>query len=70
MREPAIAPARPMTMKRTLGTLLATAALVATAGCGSTSSSTASGPDSPTPGPIAGAHVLPLISLTGGGGRV
>lgn len=56
-------------MRRPLGALLASAALVATAGCGS-SSSTSTGPDSPSPGPIAGAHVLPLISLTGGGGRV
>src|SRR4051794_39781760 len=70
MREPAITSARPITMKRTLGTLLAAGALMATAGCGSTSSSTAAGPDSPTPGPITGAHVLPLISLTGGGGTV
>jgi hypothetical protein len=57
-------------MNRTLGALLATAALVTTAGCGSSTSSTATGVDSPTPGPIAGAHVLPLISVTGGGGQV
>jgi hypothetical protein len=70
MREPTIDPARPITMKRALAALLATGALMATAGCGSTSSSTASGPDSPAPGPIHGAHVLPLISLTGAGGTV
>ncbi len=61
-------------MRRILGTLVATAALAATAGCGSSnSSSTASdtaGPDSPGPGPVAGATVLPLVSQTGGGGRV
>jgi hypothetical protein len=57
-------------MKRTLGSLLATAALLTTAGCGSSSSSTAAGPDTPPPGPITGARVLPLISVTGGGGTV
>jgi hypothetical protein len=57
-------------MRRTLGALFATTALLATAGCGSTTSSTTAGPDSPSPGPISGAHVLPLISMTGGGGRV
>ena len=56
-------------MRRPLGSLLASAALVATAGCGSSSSSTSAAPDSPSPGPSAGAGVLPLISLTGGGGR-
>ncbi len=61
-------------MRRILGTLVATAALAATAGCGSaTSSSTvsaSSGPDKPSAGPIAGATVLPLISQTAGGGQV
>lgn len=57
-------------MRRTLGTLLATAALGVTTACGSATSSTATGPDSPGPGPVAGAHVYPLISMTGGGGRV
>jgi len=68
-------------MRHLLGTLLATAALAATAGCGSATSSAESGDcpsrpscdgltDGPTPGPIAGAEVLPLISQTGGGGRV
>jgi hypothetical protein len=57
-------------MRRTLGTLFATTALMATAGCGSSTSSTTTGPANPTPGPVAGAHVYPLISLTGGGGRV
>jgi hypothetical protein len=61
---------RPIPMNRTLGTLLATGALLATAGCGSSSPSTANGADSPTPGPVTGAQVLPLISQTGGGGRV
>jgi hypothetical protein len=70
MTEPAATAPRPIRVTRTLGSLLATAALMATAGCGSTSSSTASGPDSPTPGPITGAHVLPLVSVTGGGGTV
>ncbi|WP_151083360.1 hypothetical protein [Nocardioides cynanchi] len=56
-------------MKRTLGTLLATASLLAVAGCGS-SSSTVDGPAGPTAGPITGATVLPLISVTGGGGTV
>ena len=57
-------------MRRTLGTILATAALATTAGCGSSTSSTAAAPDSPSAGPVTGARVLPLISLTGGGGRV
>ena len=57
-------------MRRTLGTLVATAALATTVGCGSTTSSTAAGPDSPSAGPITGAKVLPLISLTGAGGQV
>jgi len=57
-------------MRRILGTLMATAALAATAGCGSSTSSATAGPDSPSAGPIAGAKVLPLISLTGGGGQV
>jgi hypothetical protein len=68
--EPAVTAPRPIPVKRILGTLFAIAALAATAACGSASSSTAAGPDSPGPGPITGAHVLPLISLTGGGGRV
>jgi hypothetical protein len=70
MTEPPGAGPRPFTMKRTLGSLLATATLLAMAGCGASSSSTVAGPDTPTPGPITGAHVLPLISMTGGGGRV
>lgn len=61
-------------MRRILGTLVATAALMITAACGSATSSTASptgqGPDSPSPGPVTGAQVLPLISLTGAGGQV
>jgi len=57
-------------MRRILGTLVATAALATTVGCGSSTSSTAGGPDSPSAGPITGATVLPLISLTGGGGQV
>ena len=70
MTEPSSGVRRPILMRRSLGTLFATTALVATAGCGSSSSSTAGGPDSPSPGPVAGAHVYPLISMTGGGGRV
>jgi hypothetical protein len=70
MTEPPGSSARPIPMKRTLGALLATAALMSTAACGGTSSSTVSRPDSPAPGPVPGAHVLPLISVTGGGGRV
>ena len=68
-------------MRRSLGTLTATlltcAALLFTAGCGSSSSSVAMDPASDpagnpsrAPGPVAGAHVLPLISMTGAGGRV
>jgi hypothetical protein len=57
-------------MRRTLGALLATAALLTTAGCGSRTSSTAAGADSPSPGPVTGAHVLPLLSVTGGDGTV
>jgi hypothetical protein len=70
MTEPRHAPGRRTPMRRTLGALLAAAALLGTAGCGSSSSSTTAGPDTPTPGPIQGAKVLPLISVTGGGGRV
>ncbi len=57
-------------MRRILGTLVATAAVMITAACGSGTSSTAQGPDSPSPGPVTGAEVLPLISLTGAGGQV
>ena len=63
-------------MRRTLGTtlatILATTALATTAACGSATSSTASpaGPGPSGPGPVPGAKVLPLISQTGGGGRV
>jgi hypothetical protein len=56
-------------MRRTLGTLLVALAVAATAGCGSTSSTVATGPDSPSAGPVPGAHVT-LLSMTGGGGRV
>lgn len=70
MTEPAPAVRRPILMRRTLGTLFATTALVATAGCGSSTSSTTARPDGPSPGPATGAHVYPLISMTGGGGRV
>lgn len=70
MKEPAADVPRPIPMKRTLGSLLATGALLVTAGCGSSTSSTANAPNSPAPGPVTGAHVLPLISQTGGGGRV
>src|SRR5207342_1413426 len=68
--EPATGLARLTPMRRILGTLMATAALAATAGCGSSTSSATAGPDSPSAGPITGAKVLPLISLTGGGGQV
>jgi len=79
--EPASLPGRQIRVRRTLGTLivplLACTALLL-GGCGSSSSSsvaTAPGSDpagnpSWTPGPIPGAHVLPLISMTGGGGVV
>ena len=56
-------------MRRILGTLVATAALTITAACGSATSSTAQGPDTPSAGPVTGAAVLPLISLTGAGGQ-
>jgi hypothetical protein len=60
-------------MRRTLGTLLlaplAIGTAAALAGCGSGSSSTAAGPQSPSAGPVPGAHVE-LVSMTGGGGRV
>jgi hypothetical protein len=68
-------------MRRTLGTLVALATLVTTAACGDTSSSSVAtdpsrGPASDpaghpswTPGPIADAHVLPLISMTAAGGK-
>jgi hypothetical protein len=71
-------------MRRTLGNLTAAVmtclALGVTAGCGSSSSTTAtdststptsdpSGNPTRGPGPIEGAHVLPLISMTGAGGQ-
>jgi hypothetical protein len=75
-----------MVMGRILGTLVAALALALTTACGSTSSSSvatdpsgsgldpagtasSSGPSWP-PGPIDGATVLPLITVTGAGGRV
>lgn len=81
MREPGRRSDRPIPMRRTLGTLTAAlvtgTALALTAGCGSSSSSIAMDPASDpagnpslTPGPVEGAQVLPLISMTGGGGRV
>ncbi|MGC4110740.1 MAG: hypothetical protein QM747_10015 [Nocardioides sp.] len=58
-------------MRRTPRTLLAAAAiaLTAMAGCGTSSSGIATGPTTPTAGPVQGAHVR-LVSMTGGGGRV
>lgn len=63
-------------MRRILGILMVAAALVATAGCGSSSSTTSLAPASDpagnpsrSPGAVVGAHVLPLISMTGAGGR-
>jgi hypothetical protein len=56
-------------MRRILGALLVTLAVAVTAGCGSTSSTVGSRPDSPSAGPVQGAHVT-LFSMTGGGGRV
>jgi hypothetical protein len=67
-------------MRRSLGTLAAAllsgTALALTAGCGSSSSSIATDPasdpagnPSSTPGPVEGAQVLPLISMTGIGGH-
>jgi hypothetical protein len=71
-------------MRRTLGNTAAAVAtclvLGGTAGCGSSSSTTATGPasgpsssatGSPSypAGPLEGAKVLPLISMTGAGGR-
>jgi hypothetical protein len=57
-------------MKRTLGTLLVTAALLT--GCGSHSSSTATDPSTAVPNPNASVDFTPLglISQTGGGGQV
>lgn len=70
MTEPASVVRRPNGMRHTLGTLLATAALAVTAGCGTSSSTTATpGPSEPSDGPIEGAQVT-LVSQTGGGGRV
>jgi hypothetical protein len=67
-------------MRRTLGNLtavlLTAATFAVTAGCGSSSSSVATDPASDpagvpsrAPGPIPGAKVLPLITMTGAGGR-
>jgi hypothetical protein len=70
MTEPVAVVRRPILMRRTLGALFTTTALLATAGCGSSTSSTATDPNSPSAGPAVGAHVYPLISMTGGGGRV
>lgn len=82
--EPAGAVGRPISMRRVLGTLTAAlvtcVALGATAGCGSSSSSTAtepatsgsdpSGLPSRPRGPVEGARMVRLISLTGAGGQV
>lgn len=65
--EPAAVCDRRTLMRRTLGSLALTAAVATTAACGSSSSTVATQPDSPTPGPIHGAHVR-LVSMTGGGG--
>lgn len=76
MREPGVAAARRTGMKASLGLLLAAVALVATTGCGSASSSVASGCPSgpncdPAPaGPIPGATVLPLVTLHAVAGHV
>jgi hypothetical protein len=70
-------------MRHSLGSLAAAGvtvlALGVTAGCGHSSSTNTNGPGGPaydpagnpslTPGPISGAHVLPLVSMTGAGGR-
>ena len=80
MREPGRRPDRPIPILRTLGTLttdlVTGTALALTAGCGSSSSSIAMDPASDpagnpslTPGPVEGAQVLPLISMTGIGGH-
>jgi hypothetical protein len=56
-------------MNRALGTLLATAALAVTAGCGSTTSSTAAGdPSASDPNGTIDYTKVALISMTGGGG--
>lgn len=84
-REPVRDPARPTPMRCSLGTLAAGVltglTLTVTAACGSSSSTVATEPgsggpaDDPagnpsrTPGAVVGATVLPLISMTGGGGR-
>jgi hypothetical protein len=79
-RNPTQRPAVPSGVRRIFGTLLATVlttvVLATTAACGSSSSSVATDPASDpagnpsrSPGSVAGAHVLPLISMTGGGGR-
>ena len=79
--EPAPTARRPIRMRRTLGTLTAAVILACgVSGCGSSSSSTVAtdpssnpasdpaGNPSFSPGPIPGARVLPLISLTAAGG--
>ena len=79
-REPSGLPSRPTPMRRILGTptarfLLGAACLVVLVGCGSSSSvatdpaSDPAGNPSRAPGPVAGATVLPLISLTAAGGH-
>jgi hypothetical protein len=56
-------------MRRSLGTLFIVGAVALTAACGTTSSTVAPEADSPSAGPVQGAHVT-LVSMTGGGGRV
>jgi hypothetical protein len=63
-------------MRRVLGILIVTVVAVVTAGCGGSSSAVSQAPASDpagspslTPGPVPGARVLPLISMTGAGGR-
>lgn len=84
MTEPGAGVGRPIGMRPPLGNLAGAALTVAVTavtlvilgGCGSSSSSVVpdaasdpAGVPSRTPGPVEGATVLPLISMTGGGGR-
>ena len=77
--EPASPTRRPIPMRHTLGILVAALAVMVTTGCGDSSSTATDPGDGPasdpagvpsrSPGLVEGAHVLPLISMTGAGGR-
>jgi hypothetical protein len=71
MTEPTAAPTRRTRVRRLLGLLTAALVVGVVSACGSQTSSTHAGapPQGPAAGPVKGARVLPLISMTAAGGR-